>query len=57
MNLFFLDFRDPSRLKHKVAAIEGVIAIKISAAFLIAPSQAEPGAARCGASTKSVTES
>jgi len=42
----FLDFRDPSRLKHKVAAIEGVIAIKISAAFLIAPGQAVPGAAR-----------
>lgn len=42
----FFDFRDPSALKHKVAAIEGVITIKISAAFLIAPVQAEPEAAR-----------
>ena len=29
----FLGFRDPLRLKHKVAEIEGVIDIKISAAF------------------------
>jgi len=29
----FLGFRDPSRLKHKVAEIEGVIDIKINAAF------------------------
>lgn len=35
----FLDFRDPSRLKHKVAAIEGVLAIKIDATFLITPVQ------------------
>ena len=32
----FLDFRDPSRLKHAVAAIEGVIDIRINAAFLAA---------------------
>jgi len=30
----FLGFRDPSILKHKVAKIEGVVDIKISAAFL-----------------------
>ena len=30
----FLNFRDPSMLKHKIASIEGVVAIKISAAFL-----------------------
>ena len=30
----FLGFRDPSILKHKVAEIEGVVDIKISAAFL-----------------------
>ncbi len=35
----FLDFRDPLRLKHKVAAIEGVLAIKIDATFLITPVQ------------------
>ena len=35
----FLDFRDPSRLKHKVATIEGVLAIKIDATFLITPVQ------------------
>lgn len=29
----FLSFHDPSRLKHKVAEIEGVIDIKISSAF------------------------
>ena len=56
MNLFFIDFRDLSRLKHKVAAIEGVIAIKISAAFLIAPGQAESGR-REGEVTKRVIES
>ena len=33
----FLDFRDPSRLKHKVAAIEGVLAIRINATFLVTP--------------------
>ncbi|MDX2506625.1 MAG: BON domain-containing protein [Gammaproteobacteria bacterium] len=37
INGSFLDFRDPSRLKHKVAAIEGVITIKIDATFLITP--------------------
>ena len=36
----FLDFRDPSMLKHKIAEIEGVVAIKINAAFL-AQSSAE----------------
>lgn len=29
----FLGFRDPSILKHKVAQIEGVVAIEIRAAF------------------------
>ena len=38
----FLDFRDPSVLKHKVAAIESVVAIKISPAFLVAPGQEKP---------------
>jgi len=30
----FLDFRDPSILKHKVAEIEGVVGIEIRATFL-----------------------
>lgn len=30
----FLAYRDPSILKHKIAEIEGVIGIEISAAFL-----------------------
>ena len=33
----FLDFRDPSRLKHTIAAIEGVLTIRINATFLITP--------------------
>ncbi|MCW8928747.1 MAG: BON domain-containing protein [Gammaproteobacteria bacterium] len=33
----FLDFRDPSRLKHQVATIEGVRSIKIDATFLVTP--------------------
>lgn len=33
----FFDFRDPSRLKHKVAEIEGVLDIRINATFLISP--------------------
>lgn len=40
----FLDFRDPSSLKHKVAEIEGVVAIEISAAFLARSNTAEGGA-------------
>jgi osmotically-inducible protein OsmY len=35
----FHDFRDPSMLKHKIARIEGVLAIKISAAFLARSSE------------------
>ena len=42
----FLDFRDPSMLKHKVAAIESVVAIKISPAFLVGPGEAEPKGAQ-----------
>jgi hypothetical protein len=30
----FLDFRDPSVLKNRVAEIKGVVDIKISAVFL-----------------------
>ena len=37
----FLGFRDPSILKHKVAKIEGVVDIKISAAFLARSSGTE----------------
>ena len=37
----FLGYRDPLRLKHKVAEIEGVVDIKISAAFLARSSGTE----------------
>lgn len=41
LNGGFLNFRDPTRLKHMVAEIEGVVDIKISAAFLARSSAAE----------------
>ncbi len=44
----FHDFRDPSMLKHKIAEIEGVIEIKISAAFLARSSSTEGGAEYVG---------
>ena len=40
----FLSFRDPSMLKHKVAAIEGVVHIEIIAAFIARSSGNEAGA-------------